>query len=424
MLAACALLACVPVRAHEIPRDVVVHAFVKPETGRAVVLLRLPAVALRDIQFPETPDGNLDVARAMTPLRDGVTQWILPSLELRENGVLLPPRIAALRVSMPSDRAFASFETARAHVTGEEAAALIPPGQALVDVMLEAPIASERSAFSIRPGFERLGLNVLTSLRFVTVEGTVRPFELRGDPGIVDLDPRWHQAAWRFVRAGFLHILDGTDHLLFLACLVIPFRRLRPLVIVVTGFTAAHSVALIAAAMGVVPGALWFPPLVETLIAASVLYMALENVLRDTATRSRTALAFGFGLLHGFGFSFALTDTMQFAGSHLAAALFAFNLGVELGQIAVLLVLVPALAFLFRHVRERIGIIVLSLIAAHVSWHWMEERWAAFREFPLPSPGSSELLVAVRILIGLAVVVGGIWVGRAAIRHRRLTFIE
>ena len=115
---------------------------------------------------------------------------------------------------------------------------------------------SRRTAreFSIHPRFARLGLQVLTTLRFLPPGGEERAFELHGDPGLVHLDPRWHQAALRFVKAGFFHILDGTDHLLFIACLVIPFRRLRPLVVIATAFTVAHSITLAAAAFGLAPG--------------------------------------------------------------------------------------------------------------------------------------------------------------------------
>ena len=102
--------------------------------------------------------------------------------------------------------------------------------------------------------------------------GETRAFEFHGDPGLLRLDPRWHQAALRFVVSGFWHILEGIDHLLFLFCLVIPFRRLRPLVIIVTSFTVGHSISLVAAAFGFVPDALWFPPLIETLIAVTIVY--------------------------------------------------------------------------------------------------------------------------------------------------------
>ena len=81
------------------------------------------------------------------------------------------------------------------------------------------------------------------------------------------------------MKLGFCHILDGTDHLLFLFCLVIPFRRFRSLVAVVTAFTVAHSITLIASAYNLAPDALWFPPLIETLIATSIVYMALENIV-------------------------------------------------------------------------------------------------------------------------------------------------
>ena len=95
--------------------------------------------------------------------------------------------------------------------------------------------------------------------------------------------------------------------------------------LIVTAFTVAHSITLIAAASGFVPDALWFSPLIETLIAVSILYMAFENIIGATNVQRRWALAFGFGLIHGFGFSFALRETLQFAGSHLLTSLLSFN---------------------------------------------------------------------------------------------------
>ena len=405
------------VAAHDIPRDLAVQAFVHPAGSRLQVLLRVPLAAMRDFQFPQTPDGNLDAARARPLLRDAAAQWLVPGLEIHEEGAPVgPATLAAVRVSLPSDRSFVSFEEALAHLTSADPDdPRLPWDQAMLDVLLEYPIASDRSRFSIRPGFERLGVNVATSLRLVTPGGAVRAFDLTGDPGLVRLDPRWHQAAWTFVRLGFTHILDGTDHLLFLLCLVVPFRRLRPLIVVVTGFTAAHSVALIAAAFGWVPDVLWFPPLVETAIAASVLYMAIENAVVRSTPRRRGLLAFGFGLVHGFGFSFALNDTMQFAGSHLVTSLFSFNIGVELGQILVLLILVPALELLFRSgVRERVAVVVISALVAHVAWHWTADRWAAFRQFPLPEWNAATALLAVRVILVVVAAAAVAWTIRRA----------
>jgi hypothetical protein len=185
----------------------------------------------------------------------------------------------------------------------------------------------------------------------------------------------------RFVVLGFEHILDGADHLLFLLCLVVPFRRqFRALVFIVTAFTAGHSVTLIASAYGVAPAGLWFPPLVETLIALSIVYMTIENVVLQNP-RSRWPLAFGFGLVHGFGFSFALQNTLQFAGDHVLTSLLSFNIGIELGQLLVLVLLVPALNLVFRYVPERAGGIVLAVVVGHTAWHWLLERFEALRAF-------------------------------------------
>ena len=249
-------------------------------------------------------------------------------------------------------------------------------------MLLEYPIRSDRAEFSIHSRLSHLAASVVTALQFQTAEGVTRVYQFSGDPGLLPLDPNWFQAACRFVQSGFLHILDGFDHLLFLFCLVVPLRSLRPLIWIVTSFTVAHSFTLIASAMGLAPDALWFPPLVETLIAASILYMALENIVG--VTRRRWVFAMGFGLVHGFGFAFALRETLQFAGSHVLASLLAFNVGVELGQLFVLLLLVPVLVALFRFVLpERIGTIILSVLAAHVAWHWMAERGAVLGQFDL-----------------------------------------
>ena len=399
--------------AHEIPRDVTVHAFVKPEGQRLRVVLRVPLAAMRDIQFPER-DGMLDVARAQPDLLDGVIRWILPTLTMLEDGRTVGvPVVAAVRASLPSDRSFATYEGALAHTStpngpGEDLR--LPWNQAMLDVVIEYAIRNDQSRFSMRPGFERLGLDVLTVVRLVTPDGRVRGFELRGDPGLVPLDPRWHQAAWHFVKLGFEHILDGTDHLLFLVCLVLPFRHLRSLIVVVTGFTVAHSLTLIGSAMGMAPSGLWFPPLVETLIAASIVFLALENIVRGTATGTRFLAAFSLGLVHGFGFSFALKETLQFAGSHLLLSLLSFNVGVEIGQVLVLAALVPALNLLFRYVvAERMGVIVISAIVAHTAWHWMTERWAAFREYPLPLPDLAGGLVIVRVLLVATALAAALW---------------
>ncbi|MEO8658976.1 MAG: HupE/UreJ family protein [Bryobacteraceae bacterium] len=393
--------------AHDIPSDATVQLFAKPSGARLQLLVRVPLRIIRDFNFPERPGGYLDMEKLAPLLSDATKLWIADFVEIHEGDTRLPPpRLAATQISLESDRSFASFEEALAHVTGPHLAtdANVVWNQVMLDALLEYPIQSDRSRFSIRPGLERLAARVVTVLRFQPPDGPVRAFEFTADPGLVPMDPGWLQAALRFVKLGFFHILDGTDHLLFLLCLVIPLRSWRPLVLVVTAFTIAHSFTLIAAAYNVVPDALWFPPLIETLIAVSIVYMALENIAVPVPQR-RWMMAFAFGLVHGFGFSFALRETLQFAGSHLLTSLLSFNIGVELGQLLVLILLIPALTALFRFaVAERMGIIILSALVAHTGWHWMLERAAILSRFQRPTFDAASIAGAMRWLMAVLVL--------------------
>jgi hypothetical protein len=423
------ILALPPVAAgHDIPNDVTVRMFLKPEGQHLNLLVRVPLKAIRDVVFPERGPqqgpGYLDLERTLPLLPDASILWISDFIQLDEDGKRLPkkPRVVAARVSLESDPSFASYEQAAAHITGPKLAndTNVAWNQTTLDVWFEYPIHSDHSLFSIHPELARLGLRVVTVLRFLPPAGALRAFEFTGDPGLVRLDPRWHQAALRFVRLGFFHILDGTDHLLFLFCLVIPFRRFRALIPVVTSFTVAHSVTLIASAYGLGPDSLWFPPLIETLIAMSIVYMALENIVGGASVRRRWMIAFGFGLVHGFGFSFALSQTLQFAGSHLLTSLLSFNIGVELGQLLVLVLLIPALELLFRLVvAERMGTIILSALVAHTAWHWMMERADRLSRYRFEWPDLTLALLAsaMRGLMLLAMIAGLAWFVGALLRR-------
>jgi hypothetical protein len=420
------LAAVLGAAAHEIPADVKLNVFLKPEGNRIVLLIRAPLAAMPEAEFPTRGPGYLDVARADEALRGATKLYLTDYITIFENDVPLPtPRVVHARVSLPSDKSFASYQEAMVHVAGPKLADNLDLhwSQQLLDVLIEYPIKSDSSEFALSFRVDRLGQRVTTALRFMPPGGATRAFEFHGDPGIFRLDPRWHQAALRFVISGFWHILGGTDHLLFLACLVIPFRRLRPLVVIVTSFTVAHSITLIASAFGFAPDALWFPPLIETLIAVTIVYMALENIIyaalgRDAAVSQRWIIAFAFGLIHGFGFSFALRETMQFAGDHLLTSLLAFNVGVEIGQVAVLVVLIPALGLLFRHVvPERLGIIILSALVGHTAWHWMIERGGDLAKFPLPKVDAAFLASLMRGLMAVLILVAGVWLVSGFLRR-------
>ena len=140
--------------------------------------------------------------------------------------------------------------------------------------------------------------------------------------------------------------------------------------------------------------------------------MAFENIIGAKLHR-RWVIAFGFGLIHGFGFSFALSESLQFAGAHLLTSLLSFNVGVEFGQLFVLALTVPLLELLFRKwLPELIGTIVLSAFLAHTGWHWMMERGGQLIQYQFRAPVLDVAFAATVldwIVLGL-IITGVIWI--------------
>jgi hypothetical protein len=411
-----------PLEAHDIPAKVSLMVFVKPEGNRLRVVIRAPLEAMRDQNWPARGLGYLDLEKALPIAREAAKLWIVDYMEVQEDGKTLPaPALIATRISLPSERTFGEYATALAATTAAPlpASVDIPWQQALLDIVLEFPIASDSANFSIRPQLARLGVQTTTVLRYLPPSGSERAYQFHGDPGLVRLDPSWYHAGFQFVKLGVRHILSGIDHLLFVLCLVIPFRKPRPLIVIVTGFTVAHSITLASAALGVVPDALWFPPLIEVLVAASIVYMALENIVGAKLER-RWLIAFGFGLVHGFAFSFALRESLQFAGSHLAISLFTFNVGVEIGQVLVLAAAIPLVSFVFSRLpSERMGVIILSAFIAHTAWHWMTERGATLAEygFTMPAWDLALAVSAMRAAIVLLIAGAAAWMMSQGVRR-------
>lgn len=379
-----------PAYSDEIPQRVSIQAFIKPEGDKLNLLMRVPMDAMGGIQWPLRGEiGFLIFSQAEDAKEDAAYNTLLRSIQVFEDDRLLEqPVVEASRIALPSNRGFTDYQSALATVNSETISDDVNLyfRQGFLDILASYPIESAESRFAIDPRLGTLGLETTTVLRFVLDNGEERTFSYIGNPGRVNLDPRWYQAMWNFISLGFVHILEGADHLLFLFCLLIPLRDIRALIPVVSSFTIAHSITLIASALGWVPSAIWFPSLIESLIALSIVYMALENIF-GVKQEHRWMVTFGFGLVHGFGFSFLLTESMQFAGSHLLASLLAFNLGVEFGQILVLLIVVPLIGLAFKYVLpEKMGVIVLSALVAHWAWHWMEERFSRFFAYDLSLP--------------------------------------
>jgi hydrogenase/urease accessory protein HupE len=178
-------------------------------------------------------------------------------------------------------------------------------------------------------------------------------------------------AFWGFLPLGVEHILLGFDHLAFLFALLITGGTMREAAKIITSFTAAHSITLALATLKVIviPASV-----VEPLIAASIIYVGLENVLRRKS-EGRWLLTFAFGLIHGFGFASALRDLGVGTGVNAITPLLSFNLGVEIGQVAVAALVLPLIWKLRQNPRFVIRYVpACSILVALAGGYWLVER--------------------------------------------------
>ncbi len=173
---------------------------------------------------------------------------------------------------------------------------------------------------------------------------------------------------WRYFKMGIGHILTGYDHLCFLLALIV-VSRLRPLIAIVTSFTIAHSITLLLAAFEIVKLPSRF---IECSIAVTIVYVGVENLCR-TKFAHRWMLTFFFGLIHGFGFANSL-DPQELPAQAKAKCLVVFNLGVEAGQLAVVLVLLPLALALAKWKHGQCAKIAISITVALLGLAWFLDR--------------------------------------------------
>ncbi|HWE50993.1 MAG TPA: HupE/UreJ family protein [Bryobacteraceae bacterium] len=421
-----ALLLCLALAgsafAHEVPDDVRIHIYAKPiyakpSGGKMQYIVRVPVNALIDTLLPMLPGpGYLDLAQSEAMLGVPASVWVSDLLTVYEGDTkLAKPRVLKTLLARQTDPSFNSYAEALAHVNGPKlpANSLVMWDRAVMDVLLETPIRSDRSDFQFVPRFGRLGVKVTTTFDFLPPGGGVRAYEYEGDPPPFLLNPSWDQSAAHFIEAGFFNITSQTDHLILVFCMVLLLRRYRALLPFVATFTAAHSVALIGSAYGLGPAGIWLPPLTYTLMALSVVYLALECVMAVTGKKRprqvRWIAAIACGLVFGSGFWFALYPVWQFGGDHPLVSVLSFNFGIELGQLLALAVLVPVVNLFLRFVvAEQIGTLILAGIVAHMDWHRMVERAYALNRF------ESQLqwpVFDLRWMAAALLAAGLIWVG-------------
>jgi hypothetical protein len=398
--------------AHDVPNEIIIRGFAKPNEERLEVALRVPLILLSQLDLPKRGPGYLDLKRIDPSLDRAGEKVASELLRFYEGDERLTPTAIEHRISLPSEDAFDGYDQAIRHIRSEH----LPNGtdvfwnQGFFDVYLAFPAGAEDADLYVDPITPPgVGDKMEVLLQFVSPEG-IRTYRLSGDADSVALDPSWFQAARTFVESGVGHIFGGLDHLLFLLCLVLPVRDLRRLLPVITSFTVAHSIALVASAQGLVPSGEWFPPLVEAVIAASIVYMAVENVIAPNLRRMWIVTGI-FGIVHGFGFSYGLQQDFQLAGDHLLTSLFSFNVGIEIGQLIVLAITVPLLSLLFRApVLQRFGVLVASVAIGHTGYHWMTDRLAVLPSLEWPPLTETTVAALARTLVVLMLMGAAIYV--------------
>ena len=316
----------------------------------------------------------------------GLGAILATSLSVTANDRVLPIEAVAVRIHrVASEPGFATLEEAQAvfavpfEATVEES---LYAGDAVVDVHLRIPAAEALGQFQIASDLnpdlpdQDQTANVLLN----HWPGNSQVFRARGlmtEPIEVS---RSRLAAFRtFVVEGIRHILEGLDHVLFVVCLVAGATGLAGLLWRITGFTLGHSITLALGMFGFVPSGAWFVPAIELIIALTILYAAIL-VFRASSRTSGNLTIFSItgliGLIHGLGFSFVLQHILKVTSPDIWQSLLAFNIGIEVGQLLLVLVIgaVILIAGKIGPAAERIVRRTLAGFAGAMAAFWTVER--------------------------------------------------
>jgi putative flippase GtrA len=350
------------------------RSFFKVDPAEAHFLVRIPLAALETVGFSLT-EREIDLAKA-GPAIQGVLNELSRELIIEEDGRALIPSQAIGRLSLPSDRSFDSYDAAVRQVTGP-----MPPGltvyaeQGFLDAYLTYPIRSPQASFSIRTGaFPELGDYFTLAVRFIPIGAPSRIVTLGSQSETVRLNPNWYQAADDLAIRGAAFLASNVEYLLFLTCFLVPSRTPRQLIGMVVAFSLAHCLTLLVFASESTPASAWLPVFILAGVATSIVCMALTSIISPHGRLSLAVPAI-FGLIFGLLFAYAFKDRMQFAGDHAQISLLFFIIGIEIGQLLLLVVLLLVTTVLVRYIFVgHPGTYVLLGLIALIAWPWMLER--------------------------------------------------
>ena len=356
------LLAVAVATPHEFEITSVALVFLGDGTYRADISLDADALALG---LPLETDADV-VAAAMAELSEAGI----------ENAMATAKPNIQREIEIDFDGTSASFDVAFPHYGTPAATDAEPPTElgTIARLSGRVPAGARELIFTAAARYKTIDLRILAAsaaepLQILLQPGeTSPPYQLAGG----EQTALTEGVFWRYTLLGYEHILPkGLDHILFVLGLFLLSTRLRPLLYQITAFTVAHSVTLALSMFEVVslPSSI-----VEPLIAASIVYVAVENVATTELKPWRVAIVFLFGLLHGLGFAGVLQE-LGLPESRFVTALVAFNVGVELGQLSVVALAVLAVGRFRALPGYRKWVVVpCSLVIATVGLWWAVER--------------------------------------------------
>jgi hydrogenase/urease accessory protein HupE len=294
----------------------------------------------------ESADSIQNMEEVLSQNEESLTNYITAGMNVYRDELICEPQVTGTNVSMTSDN------------------------YPLAHFQMEYPCGGE----STRIAYELFVDDINRShINFATIEGEKETQEFTftiAERELVIGDRNWLRQASNFVILGIQHILTGYDHILFVLCLILPAAiSLGRVVEVVTAFTLGHSITLGLATLGIVS----LPSqLVEAAIALSIVFVAIENMTK-WKLKKRWIITLLFGLIHGFGFAGILQE-MQLSSSTVASSLLFFNLGVEIGQIAIIALVFPLLVMARKYKRFPAFVTTSSTLIMAMGLFWFVQR--------------------------------------------------
>jgi hypothetical protein len=420
------MLMCVMLRAaaaplmHDLPQDTVMHAFLRVQGSEAHLLVRVPLDLLRGISWPTNHgayaigDSQAAIHQALDALGHTILVW--------QDGERLTPRMSSGQLAALGDLSFANPEAAAAHIAQPTEAGLkIAVDLGYLDAHFVYPIRPTPTVFSIQSRVAE-DLQDLSKLIVQFVPDGYNwggAMTISAQSGKVALNPNRAQTALGFGLVGMQGLLTNADSLLFILCLMIPFRRARDFGALYAAFVLANLISLAGTAFGLAPDGIWFSAFAASVSAVTIFFLALGNIFGAHLQRRRLWTGL-FGFVLGFEFAKLLAERLQFAGAHSQLALWFFAVGVDLGTLLAFAVTFVGLALILRGARAgRIGIIVLSALVAHASWHWMIDRLGVLWQMPWPIMTTAGLYHLAQWIFAVLLALGAYGLAAQRIeRHR------